>query len=364
MTASGLVFGIVILNTAIDTPTTSAPAGPWSVSVVIPTYNRAHLIGRSIRSALANVLPGDEIIVVDDGSKDDTAGAVAAFGDRVRYIRQNNAGAGPARNTGLNAATRPLVAMLDSDDEWLPGALGLHRALLAARPDVIYSFSDFMVKKSETEVVRNYVGNWHRDPRSWSEILSPGVPYSSIAALPAGQADFAVHIGSLYESLMATNYVATFTLVIRREMVGSVRFSEDLHFCEDWELFAQLAQKAPVAYLDIETAVQWGHDGPRLTDTNEYKMASSRIRMIERNWGNDPAFVARHDRWMREILADQHRICARWLLGQGRTREARQELRQAPGSRKLHHMMSFLPGPLVHAFFTCTTRLREFMQAE
>ena len=352
------------MNSATDTPTTHAPGGLLPVSVVIPTYNRAHLIARSIKSALANVLPGDEIIVVDDGSKDDTAGAVAAFGDRVRYIRQNNAGAGPARNTGFNAATRPLVALLDSDDEWMSDALLLHRQLLTARPEVIYSFTDFVVKKSETEVFRKYVANWHLDPRPWSEILAPAVPYSSIAPLPPGRLDFGVHIGNLYDNLMATNYVATFTFVVRREAAGADRFSEDLHFCEDWELFAKLARKGPVAYLDTETAVQWGHDGPRLTDTNEYKMASSRIRMIERNWGGDPAFVARHGERMREILAEQHRVCARWLLGQGRTREARQELRQAPGSRTLHRMMSFLPGPLVHAFFSCTTRLREFMQAE
>ena len=103
-----------------------------AVSVVIPTYNRAHLLPRAITSAIAAIAPGDEILVVDDGSTDRTAEAVAPYGDRVRFIPAPHGGAGPTRNRGIREARCPLVAFLDSDDEWLPAFLERSLACLTA----------------------------------------------------------------------------------------------------------------------------------------------------------------------------------------------------------------------------------------
>jgi glycosyltransferase involved in cell wall biosynthesis len=97
-----------------------------SISVVIPAFNRAHSIGRAIDSALAQA-GGDnriDVIVVDDGSSDDLAGALAGYGDRIRLIRhERNAGAAAARNTGVANAAGDYIAFLDSDDVWLPGKI-------------------------------------------------------------------------------------------------------------------------------------------------------------------------------------------------------------------------------------------------
>lgn len=90
------------------------------ISVVIPTYNCQRYILRSIKSVLNQTHPADEVIVVDDGSTDDTAEAIKSFGDQVRYLYQENAGASTARNTGIEAATGDWIAFLDADDEWLP----------------------------------------------------------------------------------------------------------------------------------------------------------------------------------------------------------------------------------------------------
>lgn len=89
------------------------------VSAVVPTYNRAQLIERALRSISGQSHPVDEIIVVDDGSTDDTAAVVSAL-PGVRYHRQTNAGASVARNTGVRLAAGRYVAFLDSDDVWLP----------------------------------------------------------------------------------------------------------------------------------------------------------------------------------------------------------------------------------------------------
>lgn len=94
-----------------------------SVSVIVPTYNYGRFIAEAIRSALRQSLAPVEIIVVDDGSADDTAEVVAGFGDAVRYIRQGNAGVCVARNRGVAESSGELIAFLDADDIWEPTKL-------------------------------------------------------------------------------------------------------------------------------------------------------------------------------------------------------------------------------------------------
>jgi glycosyltransferase involved in cell wall biosynthesis len=96
---------------------------PRSVSVVIPTYNYGRFIDGAIRSVLEQTRPPDEIVVVDDGSTDDTARVVEGFGDAVKYVRQNNAGVCAARNRGVAESHGDLIAFLDADDLWEPACL-------------------------------------------------------------------------------------------------------------------------------------------------------------------------------------------------------------------------------------------------
>jgi glycosyltransferase involved in cell wall biosynthesis len=321
---------------------------PLPVSVIIPTYNRGPLVGRAVASVLATTTPDDEVIVVDDGSTDRTEEALAPYLPRILYIRTPNAGAGAARNRGIGAASRPLVAFLDSDDEWMPDKLRLQRPFMQARPDVLFCFSDFGVRKTNGSAYRRYLSRWHGDPRSWNEILGPGVAFSSLVDLPPGRQDFLVHVGSLYADLACANYVSTITLMVRREAAAeALRFAEDLPTYEDWECFARLARAGPAAYLDCETAWQWGHEGPRLTDTDDYRSASARMTLLERVWGRDEAYLAAHGERFRRRLAELHRVRANWLLRQGRCREARGELRLAGGDASKLRLLALLPGPLV-----------------
>jgi cellulose synthase/poly-beta-1,6-N-acetylglucosamine synthase-like glycosyltransferase len=98
-------------------------AGYATVSVVIPAYNAAATIAAAIESVLAQTRPPEEIIVVDDGSKDETSAVVELFGPAVRLLRQANAGCGQARNTGAREARGTWLAFLDADDLWLPTKL-------------------------------------------------------------------------------------------------------------------------------------------------------------------------------------------------------------------------------------------------
>ncbi len=93
------------------------------VTVVIPAYNSASFIGRAIRSALEQDYPAKEIIVVDDGSTDNTGEVVTSFGDKVRYLLQKKSGPAVARNRAIRHSKAEFIAFLDSDDQWLPGRL-------------------------------------------------------------------------------------------------------------------------------------------------------------------------------------------------------------------------------------------------
>jgi len=106
------------------------------ISVVIPAFNSERCIGRAIESILSQTFSDYEIIVVDDGSTDGTADAVKKFGDRVRYIYQQNAGPARARNAGLKIASGQWIAFLDADDEWLPDKLRQQVELLDRNRDL------------------------------------------------------------------------------------------------------------------------------------------------------------------------------------------------------------------------------------
>lgn len=93
------------------------------VSAIIATYNRADIVGEAIESILGQTYKNMEVLVVDDGSTDGTHEALRRFGNRIRVVRQENAGPGAARNRGIEVARGELIAFLDSDDIWMPTKL-------------------------------------------------------------------------------------------------------------------------------------------------------------------------------------------------------------------------------------------------
>lgn len=115
------------------------------VSVIMPTYNYGRYVADAIESIQAQTFGNFEIVVVDDGSTDDTAAILARLAEpRLKVIRQERAGTASARNRGLEAARGEFITWLDADDLWKPTFLERHLAVLEAEPEVGYSFSNFM----------------------------------------------------------------------------------------------------------------------------------------------------------------------------------------------------------------------------
>lgn len=302
-----------------------------SVSVVIPTFNRARYVGRAIRSVLANVVVGDEVIVVDDGSQDDTQTVLASFGDTIVVINGQHAGAGAARNLGIAAARNDLVAFLDSDDLWLQDKLLIQRQYMELRPEVLFCFTNFEVEDRVGALHPRYLARWQRRPSNWEEAFGHCAPYSSIASLPVGRADFSVYEGDLYLPQLTGFYILTDTLIARREAAGdALRFAEDLKTYEDLECFYSLAKRGRGAFLDIDLARQFDHADGRLSQLSFIEKLDARITLLRRHWGADEQFLDLHGPEYRLVLAEL--LCQRagLLISHGQNREAARTLREVP----------------------------------
>jgi glycosyltransferase involved in cell wall biosynthesis len=334
------------------------------VSVIIPTYNRAGLIMRAVNSALRECIPGDEIIVVDDGSIDNTEQILSTYAEPLRYYKTSNSGAGAARNLGIQKSHNPLVAFLDSDDEWMPGKLMLQRAFMEACPEVLFSFTNFAVTFKTGGEAHNFLINWHNDPRPWDEILGARKRYSEINALPNGVADFNCYRGDIYPSLLRISYCNTDTVVVRRNDAGSaLQFAEDLKWGEDWFCYSNLARKGQAAYLDFESAWQHGHEGVRLTDTDILNGIITRMTIMERIWGADSEFLGKHGQIYKKLLDEQRCRKISELIASGRTAEARSELKLVDSAPLSYRFLAAMPQGVVRTLVAGRRLLRSRLGA-
>jgi glycosyltransferase involved in cell wall biosynthesis len=203
-----------------------------TVSVVIPCYNRASILGRSLRSALAQTVVPDEIIVVDDGSRDGSADVARSFGDRVRVIEQPNAGAAAARNRGIVAARGDWIAFLDSDDEWDATKLERQLAAAARYPQARLIFCDTQVRTENNVVMAS---RFALGGLRGVEINKDG--------------DDAAYDRSLFRRMLTQSRVITSAVMVRREL-PELKFPEHIWGSEDWALWLTLALRYPFASVD------------------------------------------------------------------------------------------------------------------
>src|SRR5665647_1336208 len=319
-----------------------------NLSVIIPTHNRAGMICRAIDSVISQLTVDDEIIVIDDGSTDGTEELLNKVRDRIIYRRISHGGAGRARNEGIAIAHNGLIAFLDSDDEWMPKKIELQRALLQARPDVVFCFSDYAFRYSSgpEEYQRLSDVGLYQDKSTGEHILGPGVPFSSIAPLPEGMHDFMVHIGDLYGKQLEGELVSVITLTYRRgsEHEEDLKYPEDLPTREEWEFVGKLSRKGLAAYLDCETAIAYRHGGPALSKQEDYiTLLNVRIKLLERVWGADTEYLKDHREEYLRVDHVLHKTLVREFLLLGRMQEAREEIRKNANIPMTYKLLSRFP---------------------
>ena len=188
------------------------------ITVIIPTYNRAEVVGMAIRSVLEQTSPAAEIIVVDDGSKDDTPESLASFGDAITVIRKENAGLSAARNTGIAAAKTEWVAFLDDDDEFIPERLEIAAEGIAAHPEIGVHLVNTQIEEDG--------GKTH--------------DLFALREMPCGQQ---MVVRRPLEWVLKGCFFAQ-SLVVRRSVVESAGLFRDTLY-EDMDLYVRLTQETP-----------------------------------------------------------------------------------------------------------------------
>jgi glycosyltransferase involved in cell wall biosynthesis len=301
-----------------------------SVTVVIPTYNRGLLACEAIKSVLSQTYKDFEIIVIDDGSKDNTETLLSEFGQSIRYYKQPNMGPGKARNRGIELASGQYVAFLDSDDLWLDFKLELQVRLMERLPHIGFLSTNFTIARDSQECIPNGFRTWYKKPVNWANVYGNSMTYSSLN-LDVGSLtkDFTIYIGNLYARLLEAPYVLPSTSIVRRScLTNDIKFSEGVWLYEDWEFFARLSRHYNGGFLDVDTVINRGHDdGIRLTRCSRESAAENRLGLVERVWKSDPEFREEHSEQIARVEADQFLILAKEQLLASEVAEARSNIK-------------------------------------
>ena len=301
------------------------------VSIIIPTYNRSHLITHSIESILRQTYKEYEIIVIDDGSTDDTETQLKKYSDQIKYIKQKNRGAGAARNQGLFEAKGKYIAFLDSDDLWVEHKLELQVEIMEKLPELGFLSTEFCVERGSGEKIHSALRTWHKTWRQWEDYYERRVSYASLgpSTLPPSE-DFSIYIGNIYYPLLKEPLVLPSSAIVRRTCLApETKFTEGVPLYEDWDFFALLSRDNTSAFLDIETTTNRGHhDDVRLTCANPQIKAENRLASISRVWKSDQEFASKHIEDINRAEGEQLIILAKLFLLNSRPQKAFDILKQ------------------------------------
>lgn len=204
------------------------------ISVVVPTFNRTHTLPRALGSILCQSLPATEIIVVDDGSQDDTADLIRHRYPQVRYLWQPNGGVSSARNRGIGASGGDWIAFLDSDDTWLPDKLMAQCAALREHPDT---------RLCHTEEV------WVRRGRRVNQMDK-----------------HAKSGGHIFRKCLPRCIISPSASLLHRSLFDELgTFDEDLPAGEDYDLWLRICATEPVAFVPEPQICKYGGHADQLS---------------------------------------------------------------------------------------------------
>lgn len=272
-----------------------------NVSVVIPTFNGARYIGEAIESALGQTVPVFEIIVVDDGSTDNTVDIVSTFGERITLVQKKNGGAASAYNLGIKSVTGDTIAFLEHDDIWLPEKNEAQLDALNSLTDVGLLFSTAQVltiENSSKSDVRN---------------LHTGQGYYSFS-------DF----------FLRNRILNCSTVILRREVLRNTgSFNENLRLGFDHEMWLRMALNTKIFCLDLPLSVYRIHESNLSQDRNDLQSAEATLQILRSFVDNAHARQSINRRDMTLRIVETHCEIAWYYAKAGNRSESTAHLKKA-----------------------------------
>lgn len=236
------------------------------VSIVIPTFNVEKYIIETIESVLAQTYKHIELIVIDDGSTDNTSKLIESYGSKVRFIRQENSGVCLARNRGITETTGELICLMDHDDYWFPEKISRQVEVMQQHIDIGVVYSSFI--------------RWHPNssgkypaPDSWDVKSTPDNVDT-------------VFSGWIYHQFLLDCWMLTSTAMFRREVFNtSGMFDPTLPYGEDWDLWLRISRDYPFIKLTRPNTLYRQHQsqGSRVQRPIDYR--SMLISQAISRWG-------------------------------------------------------------------------------
>ena len=277
---------------------------PPRVSVIIPTYNRSWCLSEAIDSVLSQTFQDMELIVVDDGSTDETPALLSRYDDRLRCLRQTNRGVSVARNHGIQAANGALIAFLDSDDLWQPDKLARQVDFFDRQPDAL------ICQTEETWIRRGVRVNpkhRHRKPSGW-----------------------------IFEPSLALCLVSPSAVMMRRELLEEMGgFDESLPACEDYDLWLRVSLRHPIHLIDEPLVIKRGGHEDQLSGAAG--LDRYRIQSLDKILGSE-GLTPSQARAATVMLRKKCRIYAAGCRKRGKAEEA--EGYEALAAKHAHHDLS------------------------
>lgn len=293
-------------------------SAPVKVSVIIPTYNRGALIVEAIESVLAQTFQDLEIIVVDDGSTDDTLERLEPYRSAISIVKTDHGGAAHARNAGLSAAKGKYVAFLDSDDRYLPHKLALQVQILDQFPDVgmVYSeFSSFGQGTAEEFHLKTYHAGAFRNGETYDCYFNKSWSLRECGFDCPPWSDRKIYVGEIFDHYLRFLLVFTNSALLRRSVLNVVGFQdESFPLFEEYEFTLRVAKRFPIAFVDVPTYQLRYHPGQISTTMRADGAAvfverqRQLLRVVERHGVQDRHYYQGHkanvDAAMRKLHRD------------------------------------------------------------
>jgi glycosyltransferase involved in cell wall biosynthesis len=277
-----------------------------TVTTIIPTYNRAQLLREALDSVLTQSRPVDEIIVIDDGSTDNTMEVLRGYGDMIRCIQQPNGGPGAARNRGLREATGDYIAFLDSDDIWVHDKAKIQMEFFNKHPHLEFVFGDManFTMSEDNEV---------------AEIKNPEIHNYFVAN--------ATNLEQILECLIMESVIPTPTVMFKHKCTTEIGFfDETMKICEDLDYWLRAARTCRFGFINTVLAKRRRHDGNLIRDWVGMNIAH--VEVLTRVGEKVPDLAGRTKRLLDKKISKIHYDLGSYYLKEKKFADAYHYLRK------------------------------------